>query len=166
MCFQVNNHVSKLIMFPSYVSKLTITSVSGVKQMGSKVSPNIRIFSLSQFMKYLSPNVNSESRHIVQLLKQLACNGHPVWLSKVNGQPYNFFHDFNKDFARRNINHKFIIAAFHKIIKMGNFEIDSEDFLAYWRVEMLYAMINLNSGLILKLKCLTLILNGYKSCSK
>ena len=39
-------------------------------------------------MKYLSPNVNSESRHIVQLLKQLACNDHPVWLSKVNGQPY------------------------------------------------------------------------------
>ena len=48
---------------------------------------------------------------------------------------------------------------------MGNFEIDSEDFLAYWRVEMLYAMINLNSGLILKLKYLTLILDVYKSCS-
>ena len=46
---------------------------------------------------------------------------------------------------------------------MGNFEIDSEDFLAYWRVEMLYAMINLNSGLILKLKYLALILDGYKS---
>ena len=26
MCFQVNNHVSKLKMFPSYVSKLTIIS--------------------------------------------------------------------------------------------------------------------------------------------
>ena len=50
-----------------------------------------------------------------------------------------------------------------KIIKMGNFEIDSEDFLAYWRAEMLYAMINLNSGLILKLKYLTLILNGFNS---
>ena len=76
---------------PFYWRRPRITvlkSVSGVKQMGSKVSPNIRIFSLSQFMKYLSPNVNSESRHIVQLLKQLACNDHPVWLSKVNGQPY------------------------------------------------------------------------------
>ena len=29
MCFQVNNHISKLMMFPSYVSKLTITVQSG-----------------------------------------------------------------------------------------------------------------------------------------
>ena len=28
MCFQVNKHVSKLIMFPIYVSKLTITRES------------------------------------------------------------------------------------------------------------------------------------------
>ena len=40
MCFQVNNRVSKLIIFPSYVSKLIITDKL-LLILGSRISGNI-----------------------------------------------------------------------------------------------------------------------------